>query len=79
MYSSLKDGAGQPFQDRWYQFATDNQWPVCTAADCLPGVRVGKLYQDPPTDTYDWAANIWSRLRVVDACVTPAPGAPKCL
>jgi hypothetical protein len=77
MYSSLTN-AGTPYPDLWYQFAADNQWPICTAPDCITNVRVGKLYRDPPTDTYDWAGQIWSRLRVIKPCVTPPPGQPQC-
>jgi hypothetical protein len=79
MYSSLSDTAGQPYPDRWYDYAGQQGWPVCTASDCIPGVRVGKLYREPPTDTYDWATNIWSKLRVVDPCVTAPSGQAACI
>jgi len=78
MYSSLKRPSGRPYRDRWYRFAKDNAWPVCTASDCVRGVRVGKFYREPPTDNYDYAANVWPKLRVMDACVTPRPGQSRC-
>jgi hypothetical protein len=79
MYSALRNSSGHAYPDRWYQFAAANAWPVCTAVDCIPGVRVGKLYRDPPADNYDYSANIWPKLRVVDTCVTPRPGQQPCV
>jgi hypothetical protein len=78
MYSSPKSPSGRSYQDRWYRFAKENGWPVCAAPDCVPGVRVGKLYRDPPRDDYDYAANVWPKLRVMNRCVTPRPGRARC-
>lgn len=79
MYSALTDpAAGQPFGDRWYTYATQQGWPVCTASDCMPEIRVGKMYRDPPDDDVDWGGQVWSNLRVLDPCVTPAEGQARC-
>jgi hypothetical protein len=60
--------------DRWYRFADDNMWEPYTP----PGGSqqlIGKLYA-AAGDTYDWAGQVWTKLRVLEPCITPQTGNP---
>lgn len=73
MYSSLSDANGQPYPDLWWQLAQNNQWEPYQPPGGAPPELVGKLYQAAGDNT-DWAHTIWPKLRVLNACLTPASG-----
>ena len=61
--------------DRWYRFANDNKWEPYTPPSG-PKELVGKLYA-AGSDSYDWAGQVWTKLRVLEPCITPQQG-PAC-
>jgi hypothetical protein len=59
---------------RWYHFADVNMWEPYTPPSG-PKQLVGKLYASGG-DTYDWPGQVWTKLRVLDPCITPQQGSP---
>jgi hypothetical protein len=60
--------------DRWARFATESKWEPFTPPSG-PNELVGKLYT-AGTDTYPWASDVWTKLRVLEPCITPQQGTP---
>ena len=87
-YFAIETEAGSQYQslgspDRWWQFASDNDWepfdPTLDQPESGDEDLVGKLYANPHDgDSVDWDRDVWSRLRVLDPCVArgDCPGGP---
>jgi hypothetical protein len=75
MYSGLTNPNGQPYADPWWQFAQTNQWEPYQPPANAPAQLVGKLYA-AGNDHFDYATQIWPKIRILDPCITPPSGAP---
>lgn len=67
------------YPDAWWEFAKrvevetgKQEWETYDPPGDAPLEYVGKLYNRPddPNPNFDWMANVWSRLRVIDPCVS---------
>jgi hypothetical protein len=75
MYSALTGPDGRPYLDPWWDFAQKNQWEPYQPSGA-PAQLVGKLYT-AGSDHFDYATQIWPKLRLLDTCITPESG-PLC-